>query len=51
MEHEGSLPCLQEPATSPYPEPQKSSLHVPTHVPKMRHLYIHGFHNPYNIKR
>jgi hypothetical protein len=28
METEGSLPCLQKPATGPYPEPaEASSLH------------------------
>jgi hypothetical protein len=26
MEPEGSLPCLQDPATDPYPEPDQSSL-------------------------
>jgi hypothetical protein len=25
MEHESSLPCLQEPAFGPYPEPDESS--------------------------
>jgi hypothetical protein len=25
MEPEGSLPCLQKPATKPYPEPAESS--------------------------
>jgi hypothetical protein len=27
MEPEGSLPCLQYPATGPYPKPHESSLH------------------------
>jgi len=26
MEHEGSLPRLKEPVTSPYPEPDQSSV-------------------------
>jgi hypothetical protein len=30
MEPEGSLPCLQEPATGPYPESDQSSPHPPT---------------------
>jgi hypothetical protein len=30
MEHKGSLPCSQQPATSPYSEPEVSSLHFPT---------------------
>jgi hypothetical protein len=25
MEHEGSLPCSQQPATAPYPDPDASS--------------------------
>jgi len=29
MESEVSLPCPQEPATGPYPEPDESSLYVP----------------------
>jgi hypothetical protein len=27
MEPENSLPCLQEPSTSPYPEPDQSTLY------------------------
>jgi hypothetical protein len=29
MELEGSLPCSQEPATDPYPEPDQSNLYHP----------------------
>jgi hypothetical protein len=29
MEPEGSLPCSQEPAISPYPEPDASNLPFP----------------------
>jgi hypothetical protein len=31
MEPEGSLPCSQDPATGPYPDPYVSSPHFPTH--------------------
>jgi hypothetical protein len=30
MEREGSLPCSQEPATDPYPDPDASSPHIPS---------------------
>jgi hypothetical protein len=29
MEHEGSLPCSQEPSTGPYPEPDQSNPYHP----------------------
>jgi hypothetical protein len=33
MEPEGSLPCSQEPATRPYPEPNQSNPHPQTPFP------------------
>jgi hypothetical protein len=33
MEHEGSLPCLQEPATGPYTESEESNPHPLTLLP------------------
>jgi hypothetical protein len=33
MEPEGSLPCSQEPANSPYPEPNESNPHPQTLFP------------------
>jgi hypothetical protein len=36
MEPEGSLPRLQLPATSPYPEPDQSSRASPTHYPRIQ---------------
>jgi hypothetical protein len=33
MEPDGSLPCLQEPAIGPYPEPDAYSPHLPNLFP------------------
>jgi hypothetical protein len=30
MEPKGSLPCSQEPAAGPYPEPDEPNPHIPT---------------------
>jgi len=35
MEPEGSLPCSQEPAIGPYPEPNESSPYHPTYFSKI----------------
>jgi hypothetical protein len=37
--HLGLSPCSQEPATSPHPEPNKSSPHPPTYFHKI-HFHI-----------
>jgi hypothetical protein len=34
MEPEGSLPCSQEPATFPFPEPNESNPHPKPYFPK-----------------
>jgi hypothetical protein len=33
MESKGSLPCSQQPAIGPYPDPDDSSLHLLTLIP------------------
>jgi hypothetical protein len=44
MKHEGSLPQLQEPATGPYPEPDRSSpCPLPTHFSKIHFNIILPF--------
>ena len=45
MEHEGSLPHSQQPATCPYPEPDQSSPYLPTHFFKI-HFNIIQHHPP-----
>jgi hypothetical protein len=39
MEPEGSLPCTQQPATGPYPQPDESSPHIPPYL-RMFHSNI-----------
>jgi len=39
MESEGSLPCLQEPATGPFPEPDELNPHFPTLFPWVWYKY------------
>jgi len=33
MEPEGSLPCLQQPTTGPYPDLDESNSHLPPYLP------------------
>jgi hypothetical protein len=40
MEHEGSLPCSQEPSTGTYPVPEPSSSHHP--LSKLNFNIIHS---------
>jgi hypothetical protein len=39
MEPEGSLPCSQEPATCPYPEPNESNPHPPNPI-SLRSIFM-----------
>jgi hypothetical protein len=40
MESKGSLLCLQEPTTSPYPEPYESNPHPPTHPASLESILM-----------
>jgi hypothetical protein len=43
MEPDGSLPCSQQPATGPYPEPDASTPHLTTLFPKIHSNVILPF--------
>jgi hypothetical protein len=41
MEPEGALPCSQEPAIGPYPEPDASSPYHPRYFSNIHYLHIY----------